>query len=185
MIKSYSKSEMKKLWRRAAGLEPQRTDCMVDRTDGVDVDAMIEPRMRAWYLNLLDRAPVELLRVEDVAEEVIIRGNVGRPGGLGTLPGRVRRLLSIRQTGWLTATVPRSAEEAAETLRRSLNPYLQPGPAVPLCVMLGRDFELQPYEDGDVVVSARAITDPGPENYVLDESLLASIPDILKDYDNF
>lgn len=185
MIKTYSRSEMLVLWRRAAGLEPLRSDCTVDRTDGVDVDAMIEPRMRSWYLQLLDTAPVELLRVEDVAAEVVTTANVGRPGALGTLPPRVRRLVSIRQTGWKTATVPVGAAEGAERLRRSLNPFLAPGPQTPLCVVLGRSMELQPFEDGDVVVSARAVTDPGPATYVLDESLLTTIPDILKDYDNF
>lgn len=184
MLLTLTHSEMLKLWRTAAGLEPLRSDCRVERVEGLDADAIIEPRMRAWYLHLLDTAPAGLLPVADVADEIVLTPGLGRAAATATLPARVRRLLSVRLTGWRNQALPSAVGDASRRCAMSLNPYLQPGPCHPMCVAGGRRLELRPFEDGDIVLEATAVVDPGSESYVLDESLLATIPDILNDYDN-
>lgn len=167
---------MLKLWRSAAGLEPLRSDCSVERIEGIDADAIIGPRMRAWYLRLLDTAPAALLPVADVAGELVLTPD--RAGGSATavMPQRVRRLLDVRLTGWLNAALPRDAAAAARRCRMGLNPYLRPGLTHPMCLTDGHTMRVEPFEDGDIVAAARAVCDPGPERYTLDESLLATIP---------
>lgn len=163
MLRTLTHDEMLKLWRTAAGLEPRRSDCRVERVEGLDADAVIEPRMRSWYLRLLDTAPPHLLPVAD----------------------GVRRLLSLRLTGWMRPAGPADEAEASRRAALALNPYLRPGPHSPLCITHGRRLTAAPFEDGDIVAEAMAVTDPGSALYILDESLLETIPDILHDYDNF
>lgn len=87
------------LWRLRRGLQPQRTDCTVVRTDGVDIDGLLGRQIDDWYLNLLDTAPVEMLpvtemrtRVEPVLDE---NGSVDV-----ILPDVCRRLVSVKLKGW-------------------------------------------------------------------------------------
>lgn len=185
MLRTLTHDEMLKLWRTAAGLEPLRSDCRVERVEGLDADAVIEPRMRSWYLRLLDTAPPQLLPVADVADRLTLTPDPAAPRAAATLPDGVRRLLSLRLTGWMRPAGPADEDEASRRAALALNPYLRPGPHSPLCITRGRRLTAAPFEDGDIVAEAMAVTDPGPELYILDESLLDTIPDILHNYDNF
>lgn len=173
MIVELTRDDMLRLWRTRAGLEPLRTDCRVEAVDGTDADSVLEPMMRAWYLNLLDTADPRLLRTEDVSHEIVLTRCDEHEAVEGMLPERVRRLLEVRMTSWLNPAVPCTPAEAGRRHALALNPYTAPGPTHPLCSVDGRRLHLQPYvEAGDVLVVARAVTDPGPELYVLDERLL-------------
>ncbi|MEZ3525578.1 MAG: hypothetical protein K1V77_08475 [Muribaculaceae bacterium] len=172
MLLTLTHSEMLKLWRTRAGLEPRRTDCTVERVEGIDADTIIEPRMRAWYLHLLDTAPAELLPVDDAAASISLAG------GCGTLPPHVRRLLALRLSSWSTTAIPASAEHAARIAALARNPYSAPGTSQPACTVAARRISVAPWHTGDIVVMATAVSDPGPDTYILDESLLSQIPDI-------
>ena len=168
---------MLRLWRIAAGLEPLRADCTVEIIEGIDTDAMIRHHMRAWYLKLLDTAPVQLLPVADIAPDLHL---AHAPGGAATatLPSRARRLIDIRLSSWMQPAIPHA--DPAATLRLAVNPYCAPGPHSPACTATGRHLLLTPARaDTDTVVRAMAVTDPGPDAYILDETLLHTIPDIL------
>lgn len=167
---------MLKLWRMAAGLEPLRADCTMERVDGIDLSALIEPRMRAWYLQLLDTAPLHLLPVEDVARDIAVEFCGMHEGAAGILPSSVRRLLEIHVTGWNAHAVPCSPDTQPRRHRLALNPYSAPGIQHPLCSLSGRRLHMQPFEAGDIVDHALAVSDPGPESYILDDSLLSTIP---------
>ena len=167
---------MLKLWRKAAGLEPSRVDCTMERVDGIDADAVIEPRMRAWYLRLLDTAPPGLLPAQDASRSIHIDDCQWHAGAAGLLPDAVRRLLEVHLTGWKCHAVPCTPEEQPRRHRLALNPYSAPGPAHPLCTVAGRRIHVLPFEPGDFLDYALAVVDPGPELYTLDDSLLSTIP---------
>lgn len=66
-----SESEMLALCKQVMKLEPARRDCTVEREDGIDIDAWIMTRARAWYANLLLEAPVSRLPVEDIKNKMV------------------------------------------------------------------------------------------------------------------
>ena len=177
MLRSYTHSEMLELWRSVAGLEPLRADCTVEAVEGLDADGVIVPRMRTWYLNLLDTAPAHLLPVADVASECVLKA---LPGGAAAveLPQKVRRLLRVRLSGWSRAAVP--GEIRADTPAMRLNPYCGPGKAAPMCELSGRTVVLRPASASDKLAEVLAVVDPGSTLYDLDESLISSIPDIFE-----
>lgn len=156
MLLTLTHSEMLKLWRTRAGLEPWRTDCTVERMEGIDADAIIEPRMRAWYLHLLDTALAELLPVDDAAASISLAG------GCGTLPPHVRRLLALRLSSWSTSALPASAEHAARIAALACNPYSAPGTSQPACTVAARRISVAPWHTGDTVEMATAVSDPAP-----------------------
>ncbi|MDE6486040.1 MAG: hypothetical protein K2L76_00875 [Muribaculaceae bacterium] len=181
MMTEYTRDDMLRLWRTRAGLEPSRTDCRIETVEGIDADAYLEPAMRAWYLRLLDTADTALLPVDDVHDEIELAVCPGHEAVEGQLPPRARRLLEVRMTGWLNAAVPCTPASATRRHALALNPYSAPGPAHPLCSMDGRRIHMRPFtEDGDVLVLARAVVDPGPDRYILDDSLLSTIDECLK-----
>jgi len=184
MLQTLTRSEMLKLWRKAAGLEPLRADCTVERVEGLDADAVIEPRMRAWYLHLLDTAPPGLLPIDDVAGDIVLAPCVEHAAATGMLPERARRLLEIRVTGWNNPAQPCTVADAQRRCALALNPYSAPGASHPMCVCTGRRIHVCPIEDGDIVHYALAVVDTGPDCYVLDESLVSMIPDVFSESDN-
>lgn len=67
MRKEYTKEEMMALWKRRHFIEPLRADCVISRSDGVNMDARVAEDMRAWYLDLLRNGPVEHLAPADMS----------------------------------------------------------------------------------------------------------------------
>ena len=90
MIVELTRDDMLRLWRTRAGLEPLRTDCRVEAVDGTDADSVLEPMMRAWYLNLLDTADTRLLRTEDVSHEIVLTRCDEHEAVEGMVPEHVR-----------------------------------------------------------------------------------------------
>ena len=65
-------SEALALWKQLLHLEPVRRDCVVERDDGIDLDALLSRHIDMWYAELLLTAPVERLPVEDIVSEVTL-----------------------------------------------------------------------------------------------------------------
>lgn len=166
-----SKTEMLSIWRREHGFEPLRTDCTVEATDGIDIDAWLEPKMRRWYLRLLDTAPVHLLPVRELSRSVTL-SSTSAPLAVVTPPEGVRRVISVRLQGWQRPVQPVAEGEAAAALARTASPYGRPGPCEPLAVVRPDGTLLVGPVDIPVIDSFRAVVDPGPETYTLDESLI-------------
>lgn len=93
------KSAMLELWKRARGFEPLRADCAVTRTDGPDLDALLEMEMRAWYIRQLLTAPIEELPLSDIAPVLTLttlrEGVVTAP-----LPEGCVRVARVMMDGW-------------------------------------------------------------------------------------
>ncbi len=68
-----TKNEMLALWKRRHFLEPLRADCRIERSDGVDLDAIATEEMRLWYLKQLAEAPPDMLAPSDLAMTAKVR----------------------------------------------------------------------------------------------------------------
>lgn len=90
----------------------------------------------------------------------------------------VRRLISIRLSGWERAATVVSRCEAARFLKLEENRYSRAGTASPSAIIDEAGKVTVTPATGITVVSALAIVDPGPDNYVLDERALDTIPSI-------
>lgn len=164
------------LWRRNALVEPSADSCSVELFDGLRVDELLEERMRAWYLAMLDRSDpavvtdaTGLFAVSETADGIWRRIKVD---------SAVRRVLSLRLAGWEQAVNVVRDDRAAELVAASANPYLRPTAATPAAVIMADGALYASPVTEPVIVSATATVDTGPELYRLDESALATIPTI-------
>ncbi|MDO4319692.1 MAG: hypothetical protein Q4C34_03880 [Bacteroidales bacterium] len=175
----YTKSQMLSLWRNALGIDTLRSDMTLSRVDGIDIDAYIGRRMRLWYLGLLDTAPLDRLTLTDIAAGVtaVADGCCARID----LPDGCRRVASVALAGWQRAVGPVGGDEARRVMARAASPYTLPGICEPAVVACGRSLLCMPATT-PTVASLMAVIDPGPESYVLDESLLATIPQSIDPY---
>ena len=164
-----TRSEMLQLWRRIRAVEPMRLDCTVERTDGVDLDALLINEMRTWYLHLLHTAPPSMLCPMDMT----VQARVSTNGGLATvtLPtdGGVVRVLAVKFSQWPVAVAPDGTAE--QVARLAANPYCSERHGAAMAA------------DGAVVVSAPqgtlsellCVVDHGEDVYQFDDSALAEI----------
>ncbi len=174
-MKSFSETEIITLWRRVLGFDPTRTDCTVEAVDGIGIDEWIRPRIRQWYLNLLDTAPARLLPVNEFGRAAGITV-MGHSIALITTPDSARRVISLKLQGWSRAIVPVAESLASDQLARLASPYGKPGNGNPLAVIRADGSILAAPVDIPVVESLRAVADTSPGTYTFDESLIASIP---------
>ena len=105
MRKEYTKEEMMALWKRRHFIEPLRADCVISRSDGVNMDARVAEDMRAWYLHLLRNGPVEHLAPADMSLTCSVSRN--STGALQIrLPASAVRVTAVKLSGWERAVVP-------------------------------------------------------------------------------
>lgn len=171
MTLTLTKSEMLALWRRVHGLDPLRADCTVEAVDGIDIDAWLEPKMRRWYLRQLDTASPALLPVRELARSCSVAATSSALSPV-TLPDGVRRVISVKLQGWKRPVEPLAWVDAAPRLARLASPFCQPGPCEPMAVIRADGALLVAPVKVPAVESLRAIIDPGPETYIIDETLL-------------
>lgn len=162
------------IWMHRLGLSSALPECSVVRVEGIDLEPEIRRRMRLWYLQLLDTAPAHLLPVDESSRSSVTVTAEGLFHRVG-LPANTRRVLSVKAQGWLKAVEPVSSQQAIDTLRRMPSPYARPGVNSPLAIMADGALYITPVKLPSLDV-LRLILDPGPDTYVLDESLLSSIP---------
>lgn len=170
-----TKNEMLALWKRRHFLEPLRTDCIVERSDGVDLDEIAAEEMRLWYLGCLAEAPPSLLAPEDIA--LTAKARRSQQGTvLITLPETVVRVVAVKLGGWEREA--RIIGSGTPEERRCGNPFARGGVASPLAVVRpGNILELYSPDSSQalpVVDILTVITDPGPETYVMDERLIST-----------
>ena len=160
------------VWRRELGFDTRRADCSVSSYEGIDVDDLIMRRMRRWYLDVLDNARPGLVPTADVASQTSV-SNDGAGWAVVRFPPSVRRPLSIRLKGWENTAPVMTPHQASAALQRMASPFGKPGACNPLAI-IRPDGTVKAYPYGSAAESAIAVTDPGPDTYILDESLLTS-----------
>lgn len=175
MRKEYTKEEMMALWKRRHFIEPLRADCVISRSDGVDMDARVAEDMRAWYLHLLRNGPVEHLAPADMSLTCSVSRDSA--GALQIrLPASAVRVTAVKLSGWERAVVPTA--NAGQACRLG-NRFACGGVANPVAVLERGGILRLSAAPGRLTLPAievlDVITDPGPELYVMDESAVALI----------
>lgn len=66
---TYSSKEMLNEWKLRTQMVNFHRDCIVEREDGIDLDAVLLKKLNDIYERLLVEAPIEFLPVYDVAED--------------------------------------------------------------------------------------------------------------------
>lgn len=179
MLLNLTKQEMLKRRRLVDGLEPSSSLAAIERTDGISLDAMLLEDLRLWYMNLLDTADPQHLPCRDVKAECTASIVAPAAAIAVTFPAAARRPVSIRIRGWQRSAMILGHEHYDAVLRRQFNPYTAAAAGSPVAVTVPRARPDTPHQvlvwpkiAGNFIDEATAIIDPGPESYILDESLL-------------
>ncbi len=174
IMRSFTEEELLTEWRRRLGLLSQDCGCLVNRHDATDLDALLRGRLRSWYASLLGRAPSALLPQRDIAGEAVQMEN-GDGWQRIELPASCGRLVSLRLEGWQRSVCRTEAPgSAAEEIARF--PGLEPTADQPLALAEGRLIWARPAGRVRELVM---VMPPVDGSYMLDESLLDSLPDEL------
>ena len=81
-LMTMSEKEMVAMWRQMMNLDVPRSDCQVERADGIDLDALLLTNVRLWYEH-------QLLTASPGAEPVVQRAlAVVRPAAGQIVIGR-------------------------------------------------------------------------------------------------
>ncbi len=107
-------------------LEPLEGECVTAREEGVNVDRLLELKLRARYIAMLDEGDPALCVARDITGQVSLDD-----AGCGTrvieLPADCRCVVEVKVSGWTRAVRPVRPDdpEARRRLRLAANPYLQ------------------------------------------------------------
>ena len=169
-----SSEEMLAQWKLRRGFEPLRSDCVITRSDGVDIDQLLRLEMRDWYLNLLSTGPIEMLATTNIANDIAVV--VGEDNvGIVTLPESCRRIVEFQLEGWLRPAKIITNPHCQEALLQD-NPYSRGGCEQPVVVLDGNRLFLYSLPSSTPkIVRAIAVMEPTDGSYVLDERGLSTI----------
>lgn len=179
MLKTLSASEMLSLYRLQAGLSPAGAACAIEVTDGIDVDRILAPALRRWYVAMLDTASPRLLPTADIGP-ALRPTQYAAPAGACRLilPVEARRLLSLQPMSTAAPALIHPAADFDTVMRRQLNPYTAATEDAPEAVMLdgGEAIGIILWPAAASIAAARVVRDPGEDSFILDEQLLAELP---------
>lgn len=181
MKKTMTQSELIGLVRLMSGLDGTRSDVAIETTDGLDVDAMIGHRLRQWYLELLDTAPVEMLAPENMASSAML-STVEVSGIKATraiMPGNCRRVLEVRLRDWLRSVPVLPYENLAAVINRQQNPFTAATASHPIAVYgasaiggVAAPVMMFPAMATPQLSYLLGVSDPGENIYTFDERAL-------------
>ncbi len=177
MMLTLTPAELLEYRRNMAGLEPSNLEFTIERTDGIDIDAIIAARLRRWYVDALSTASTVLLPVCDVASASTIAPGPYPGSSTVTLPDGCLRPAGVRLAGWESQATVLPAEALPDILRRQDNPFARATARYPVAVQIqGRSDAILAFPAAASVASITAVKDPGDTLYILDEALLAQLP---------
>lgn len=179
MIESFSTDRLLELYAGLRHHETGRDDCQVTLLPapgtGASLRRLLIDEMHAWYLRMLDSAPVHLLPVLDYSGQCVAARSPQGAVRL-TLPATVRRVVSLRIDGW-ERDAQLITDPSSPLALRQANPYACGSTAHPVAVAQedGRTWMLYPSPAGSAPVEVSrlmAVPEPEPDLYRLDRALL-------------
>ena len=178
LMLNLSESEMLALCKRVMNLEPARRDCVVERDDGIDLDAWILTRARAWYARLLQEGPLEWVPVEDVKMQVTATAD-SHGVVKAVYPDGCMRPVEWQLDGW-HRSVTHFARPDDETDLLQRNPWTRGGVCRPVAVDHGSWLMLYSLPAGTtpVVTMARCVTYTSGR-YAFSEAAIPSLTEAL------
>lgn len=171
-----TKQQMLERLRTSAGLEPLRADCRIEITDGIDVDAVLLPRARARYLELLDTADSRFLAPENMASVCSATASAPADGILIALPSSCRRVFALRMEGWKKAVEVLPSDRLDIVINRQQNPFRRATVEKPVAVLCpGAEIRVMAWPSALVprIETITGVIDPGEDFYTFDESAMA------------
>lgn len=159
-------------WRMRRALEPLRSDCTVERIDGIDLDAFLKMEMRNWYLNLLDTAPLHLLSITDVASLVSLSFNTDLSATI-ILPKGCRRVVEISLDCRNSPITIISADSPLATCQQ--NPFSRSGSVAPVAIVHHDHAIIYAGSNNFNISHMLCVMEPDDGVYELDEAALSLI----------
>lgn len=182
MIQTYDADSLLALYsalKHHEGGSPECTVTLAPATGtAVGLREMLLAEMDAWYVNMLDSAPAEMLPVTDMADSCVAARTPSGAARL-TLPEGARRLVSVTLPGWHTPATVINDPSSPEA-RRQLNPYACGSAQAPVAVALDsrrRVYDLYTPLPGDGPVRPEqllCVPEPDGKTYHLDPSVLSN-----------
>lgn len=176
---TFTEAEMLAYWRLHLNLDPSRHGSDITRADGIDLDAQLTQRIRQWYATLLATSPVESLPQADITAQLAVRVNSDRSVEI-PFPANLISPVAVKLRSWAVPVTEFVTPDTPTALQQR-SAYLRGGSVAPVAVM---------YPDRLVLYSAASATDrvesfiaavrPPAGTYIVDEAMLASIPDRLR-----
>lgn len=175
MKMTLSTEEMLNQWRLRRALEPLRSDCTVERTDGIDLDSLLRLEMRDWYLKLLDTASLEYLAPVDLAGDVAL--SVGDDGvATVNLPERCRRVVEVMLDEWERPATILAPDSPLARCQQSV--YSRGGSVAPVAVQEAGRLRLYSVAgQSPVITRLLCVAEPEDGVYTFDERALSLIGD--------
>ncbi len=170
-----TRSEMLARWRLHRGYDIPHHDASVGRSDGIDLDSILEAEMDEWYRNLLLTAPLGLLAPVEKAGIIAVpgQGSVRMRLHLGETAVRIA---AVRLSGWrCTATVV--SDPLSPAAMRQLHPFTRASADAPVAVFdpLGHTLDLYPYHSGTDKLETLRVVERCADTYSFDSSALSLI----------
>lgn len=169
-------SEMLALWKKELRLEPVVRDCNIERSDGIDIDAMLTLHIQQWYAHLLTTAPVEWLPIEDVKAHVTLTAD---DNGVvtATVPAQYVRPIEWQLTAWLRPVTQFLTPDSHEA-QVALDPFTQAGINRPAAIDHGNRLLLISVPAGTLptLATARCVVRPTDGTFTFHHAALATIP---------
>ena len=170
-----SRAQMLALWKQVLRLDTPRRDCVVERDDGIDLDAWLMTIIDTWYARLLATAPVEWVPVEDVAAEVTL---TLEPDGVvaAVPPVQAVRPVEWKLRGWKHSVTAFAAPDSLEAAVQR-NPFTRGAVCNPAAVDHGNRLLLFSAPDANTprLDVARCVVRPADGSFTLHQAALETI----------
>lgn len=174
MTITLSSTEMLAQWKLCRGFEPLREDCEITRSDGIDLDALLRLEMRNWYLNLLKTAPIDMLAIKNIANDIAIVVNDDNSGFV-LLPETCRRLVEFQLKGWKRPAKIIDDPNCRDALLQD-NIYSRGGCEQPVVIKQNNCLHIYSLPDNNPsILRAMAVMEPTDGTYEMDESALSTM----------
>lgn len=167
-----STDEMLSQWRMRRALEPLRSDCTIERIDGIDLDSFLKMEMRDWYLNLLDTAPLHLLSLTDIASKVSISRNNDLSVTI-TLPQKCRRVIELTLDCSPSPIKITTSDTHLAICQQ--NPFSRSGTSSPIAIYCHDNLIIHAGSNDFNIVKLLCVMEPDDGFYELDEAALSLI----------
>lgn len=133
-MRTYTSQQLLTEFRRRLFLEPLRDDCVIERTDGVDIDTQLMAEINQWYARLIDTAPAHWLSTENLAPLVVAEPVPAAGAVTIALPEDTRRVVSLTIKGNPTPVIP-VTDPASPLLALQSSPFTRGGQNRPVAFL--------------------------------------------------
>ena len=173
MLLCYSENEMLTLAKKLLMLEPESTECVIEREDGVNFDFNLRMAIRQWYAALLLSADSELLPVEDLASACTLAAQ-GDGSVRLTLPWNAVRPVEVRLNSWKRSVSEFLAPDSPKALMQQ-SEWTRGGSEYPAAVLADSHIILYSSPSASPTLATARCVVWDNEHFIFHASLLASL----------